>query len=110
MKDEKKNTTPGKKNVDKLDNKLDKQDKQEKPVVLLNSREAAKKLGLCLPTFAKIRETGLYHGIPGPKYIMIGQKREGIRYIESELDEWILSLPRFDSTNRYIAPENLPRS
>ncbi len=67
---------------------------------LLTSEEAALKLRISLPTLRNIRKNGNYHGMTPPPYIIIGSsEREGIRYIEQELDVWILSLPRFISTS-----------
>ncbi|MFR5879305.1 helix-turn-helix domain-containing protein [Cloacibacillus evryensis] len=67
---------------------------------LLTSEEAAVKLKISLPTLRRMRINGSYHGATPPPYIIVGNgEREGIRYIEHELDEWILSQPRFNSVS-----------
>lgn len=74
-------------------------DYEELGIRLLTSEQVAKKLAISLPTLKKIRENGTYHGMTPPPYIMLGKsERSGIRYIEQELDKWILSLPRYTST------------
>lgn len=79
--------------------------------VLLTSREAAKKLGISLPTLRKIREHGTFHGRKAPPFIMVGAgEREGIRYVEEELNRWVLSLPRFFSTSHSEDPADKSES
>lgn len=60
---------------------------------LLNSKEAAKYLGVSEGMLRISRHTGeLFKGVPGPKYLKLGT---AVRYPIQSLDEWIQSHHQF---------------
>ena len=64
--------------------------KQKMSSPLLDTRQAAERLGLARATLAKIRLRG-----GGPPFVKLGAK---VAYAAADLDGWIAALPRHSST------------
>jgi len=72
------------------------------PTVLLDTSATAKRLGLKLPTLAKMRLRG-----DGPPYLRIGGK---VLYDEKDVEGFIAARPRFSSTADARASSRRPRA
>ena len=67
---------------------------------LLTSKEAAQYIGLSEGYLRALRCTGKVKGrLTPPSFVRVGTGRGGIRYVKTDLDEWISDLKRCRSLN-----------
>jgi len=72
---------------------------QEQAVRLIDSWEVIRKLGVSHSTVARMRLNDINFPVP----VKVGAR--SIRYIESEIDDYIYSLPRADPFDADVEPE-----
>ena len=72
---------------------------QEQAVRLIDSWEVIRKLGVSHSTVERMRLNDINFPVP----VKVGAR--SIRYIESEIDDYIYSLPRADPFDADVEPE-----
>jgi hypothetical protein len=66
------------------------------PIAAMNNENAATYIGVSPGMLCLSRHTGeLFQGIASPRYIKAGR---AIRYLTSDLDDWLNSLPKYGNT------------
>ena len=71
----------------------------------LSSNDAAAYLGVSTGQLRLSRHTGeLWQGVPSPTFAKLGR---AVRYLRSDLDAWLESLPRYANNAQVVAGQAL---